>query len=1131
MRRSFVLIALAGIMAVALAAIFLMPAQSSGQIWLLCGTAGIILLVVTLVSRFLVLSSHQERLTLGFGSGGFRVYAILGLILLIAAISALGWIAIEHNKDKILSEVRSNLVDVLTTTSERLNIWVEQRIFFTRQLGEDPQLVALAEQLLSVSPYKNSLLASDTLTGIRDFFDAQEDFFADIGFFIINPDRISIAATRDLTVGSLNVIALHKPELLDRVFNGETVFVPPITSDIMLGKKGGELTGLPPTMFFAGPVRKGDGTIIAAVAKRVDPGSGFSRIFQFSQVGETGETYAFDPTGRLLSESRFVAELRNLSLIRDDASSVLNIEIRDPGGNMVEGFRPRGPRSDQPYTQMAARAFQLDSEEQKRQAVQGRSVIETDMTGYRDYRGVPVFGAWLWDFKLGMGITTEIDVAEALSTYHTMRLTVIGILGVTLFLSVGATLFVLVLGERANKTLSMAMDNLEQEVADRTAALADAEERSRLLLESAGEGIFGVGQDGLVNFINPAGLDMLGYEPEEIIGHEIHSLIHHSRVEGRPYPLEDCPMHRSLLQGSMSHLDNEVLWRKDGTSFPVEYTSVPVRKNDVVMGSVVLFRDISIRKQAEEELKKLSSVVEQSQVSVIITDPHGIIEYVNPKFCEVSGYGFNEAIGKTPSILNAGIQSVEFYQELWGTILAGRNWQGEFANRRKNGDIYWENTTISPLRIEGDKITHFVAVKEDVTERKQAEEKLKRAYDIIEAQKERMQDELTVGRNIQMSMVPQTFPPFPKRHEFSIYADLIPAREVGGDFYDFFFIDENRLCLCIGDVSGKGVPAALFMAVTRTLIKARASDDISTASILTRVNDELSRDNHAYMFATIFLGVLHIRTGELSYTNAGHNPPFILRHNRVIERLDSLHGPVIGARQGLAYKTDSTSIYKDDILFMYTDGVTEARNHNKEFFQERRLMAMAAARRFESAQEMVEMVVAAVKQFEAGADQFDDITLMAIQMLKQPQSKNVPSMEMTLNNRFSEIERLKGQFNSFSNDNHISVKTRRELNVVFDELLNNIISYAYEDDNNHKIEVRVELTQDRLIVFIEDDGIPFNPLDADPPDTGLALEERSLGGLGIHLVRNVMDKFTYHRSTGKNRLTLVKDVASVDALD
>jgi polar amino acid transport system substrate-binding protein len=703
----------------------------AGVLWLI-GAVIVVFLILFLLIRFLNRVSRGKQIALSFGSRRFRLYAMIGLSLLITVVSGLAWLAVQRNKEKIVAEVQANLVNVLTTTSERLDIWVDQRSFFMQQLGRNPELVAITEQLLSVSPYKDILLASSELADARNFFKVNEDVFADIGYFIINPVHINMVSKRDDNVGSMNVIAIHKPELLARVFQGETVFVSPITSDITLDRKGYEYTGLPPTMLFAAPIRREDGPIIAAVAKRVDPARDFSQALQFSRVGETGETYAFNEEAKLLSESRFDDDLRQIGLITKDRSGILNIEIRDPGGNMVEGYRSEVPRSKHPLTRMAAGAMQLKSAFDPKKSSAIHSPIETDMKGYRDYRGVPVFGAWQWDFELGMGMASEIDVAEALSTYYTMRLTVLGVLGVTLFLSVGSTLFVLILGERANRALSLARDNLEKKVSDRTAALAEAEERSRLLLESAGEGIFGAGKDGLVNFINPAGLKMLGYKDYEVIGQKIHPLIHHSYAEGSPYPVEKCPMYHSLTRGTMSHIDDEVLWRKDGTSFPVEYTSVPVRKDGSVMGSVVLFRDITERKQAEEELQKLSSAVEQSQVSVVITDPDGTVEYVNPKFTEVTGYRAEEVIGQNPRVLNAGIQPTEFYKDMWDTIIAGDVWEGEFANKKKNGDIFWENATISPIRNSANRVTHFVAVKEDITDRKRAEQELKKAKEAAE---------------------------------------------------------------------------------------------------------------------------------------------------------------------------------------------------------------------------------------------------------------------------------------------------------------------------------------------------------------------------------------------------------------
>jgi serine phosphatase RsbU (regulator of sigma subunit)/anti-sigma regulatory factor (Ser/Thr protein kinase) len=388
--------------------------------------------------------------------------------------------------------------------------------------------------------------------------------------------------------------------------------------------------------------------------------------------------------------------------------------------------------------------------------------------------------------------------------------------------------------------------------------------------------------------------------------------------------------------------------------------------------------------------------------------------------------------------------------------------------------------------------------------------------------KERMESELNIGREIQMSMLPLIFPPFPDNSEFSVYATLQPAREVGGDFYDFFFIDENRFCFCIGDVSGKGVPAALFMAVTKTLIKSRAVDDISTASIITHVNDELSRENKAFMFVTIFICILDIRTGELVYSNAGHNPPYIKRKNGSIIKVDQKHGPVVGAINGLVYKEDKISLSRKDMLLLYTDGITEAKNSTNNLFSEKRLAELLLSSEYDSAEDIVRSTVSEVKLFEDGANQADDITVLAVQFHGIQEETEAPILETTIQNRLPEIERFKHSFNAFSEQNRIPTSVRRKMNLVFDELLNNIISYAYSDDDEHDIEIGLKLLENRLMVSIVDDGIPFNPLNVDSPDIELSLGERKVGGLGVHLVRKVIDKVSYQRRIDKNMITFVQ---------
>ena len=430
------------------------------------------------------------------------------------------------------------------------------------------------------------------------------------------------------------------------------------------------------------------------------------------------------------------------------------------------------------------------------------------------------------------------------------------------------------------------------------------------------------------------------------------------------------------------------------------------------------------------------------------------------------------------------------------------------------GAVDYITKPISPPIVQARIKTHL-ALKRNMTD-------LQNAYKIIESQKERMQEELNVGRDIQMSMVPQIFPPFPDRDEFSIHAVLHPAREVGGDFYDFYFIDENRLCFCVGDVSGKGVPAALFMAVTKTLIKSMASVDPSTASIVTHVNEELTKNNKTFMFVTLFLGILDIQTGELVYTNGGHNPPYVMRKNGSMERIDNIHGPIVGPIGGTTYKEDRIVLSKDDLLFIYTDGVTEAKNVEKKQFSEKRLADLLSSEILESSEAVVEKIRSEVKAFEEDMDQADDITILAIQYLAEAIDKESVKLEMEIRNQLSEINTVKGRFNSFADDNKIPNTIRRKINMVFDEVLNNIISYAYQDDKEHFVEVTAELSKDRLMVSISDDGIPFNPFTLEAPDTGLTLEDRKIGGLGIHLIKKSMDKFFYQRRINKNTVTLVK---------
>lgn len=244
--------------------------------------------------------------------------------------------------------------------------------------------------------------------------------------------------------------------------------------------------------------------------------------------------------------------------------------------------------------------------------------------------------------------------------------------------------------------------------------------------------------------------------------------------------------------------------------------------------------------------------------------------------------------------------------------------------------------------------------------------------------KERIESELGVARDIQMSMVPKTFPAFPQNPELDIYAVLKPAKEVGGDFYDFFFTDSDHICFAIGDVSGKGVPAALFMAVTRTLLKSHVSSDRTIDKSMFKVNNDLCEGNDACMFTTLFSGILNIRTGEVSYSNGGHNFPYIYRKDGTLEIVSSANSVALGCMEEAPYNAGTIMLAEGDALVMYTDGVSEAMNKKLEFFTEGRLETTIQACTHLSSQDIVKNILLDIDMFVSGAAQSDDITLLVI---------------------------------------------------------------------------------------------------------------------------------------------------------
>ena len=261
----------------------------------------------------------------------------------------------------------------------------------------------------------------------------------------------------------------------------------------------------------------------------------------------------------------------------------------------------------------------------------------------------------------------------------------------------------------------------------------------------------------------------------------------------------------------------------------------------------------------------------------------------------------------------------------------------------------------------------------------------KRGREAILAQKEetqkaeRIATELNLASDIQGSMLPNIFPAFPDRKEFDIFASMNPAKEVGGDFYDFFMVDEDHLAMVIADVSGKGIPAALFMVIAKTLIKDHTQLGLSPGEVFTKVNQILCEGNDAELFVTAWMGLLDLRTGEMKFANAGHNPP-IIQINNEIKFLTSKPGFVLAGLENVKYKEFELTLSKGDKLFLYTDGATEATNKDKELFGEKRLIDSFARLKDDGCKAILDGVKADIDEFVGEAEQFDDLTLLSFEL-------------------------------------------------------------------------------------------------------------------------------------------------------
>ena len=398
------------------------------------------------------------------------------------------------------------------------------------------------------------------------------------------------------------------------------------------------------------------------------------------------------------------------------------------------------------------------------------------------------------------------------------------------------------------------------------------------------------------------------------------------------------------------------------------------------------------------------------------------------------------------------------------------------------------------------------------------------------ASKERLQSELVIAHDIQMGMLTTVFP---ERDDLDLFASMTPAKEVGGDLYDFI-IEDDELFFIIGDVAGKGVPASLYMAVTRTLFRNLAGNYQSAANIMREMNHAIASANESLVFVTAFVGVLDLRTHHLTYCNAAHNAPALITADGQCQLLDVETNLPIGIEDHFRYEEQQMAFPENTALLLYTDGLTEAMyisaDGGRKLFGEDRLLHDLEKNKQASAIEVIDYLKQHVNVFADGTVQGDDLTLLFLRHGAQPppvgggrRGLSTAPRRIIMKNEMTEVSRMRGFFLSVCREHDIDDETFKTLNLAIEEWVANVINYAYPKGIRGHVELTAKVSEGILTLVIKDHGAPFDPTQHEEVDVEAELSERQIGGLGIHLVKAIMDTVNYERTAdGYNVLTLTK---------